>query len=99
MEQPLILEYRTLYKSLLVMRVVNHPMRQEIIKMIQEKGKITVTEIFVKLRVEQSIASQHLAALRRIDLLTTTRAGKYIYYTVVPERIKEINDFAELLLK
>jgi DNA-binding transcriptional ArsR family regulator len=60
---------------------------------------LTVTEIFIKLRLEQSVASQHLAILRKAGVLATERDGKFIYYKLNEDRIKEIstivNDLAQ----
>ena len=52
-------------KAALVLRALNHKLRQQILKLIDESGKMTVTELYVKLRLEQSVASQHLAILRK----------------------------------
>jgi DNA-binding transcriptional ArsR family regulator len=54
-----------LKKAALILRAVNHKLRQQIMKLIHQNGKMTVTEIYVKLRLEQSVASQHLAILRK----------------------------------
>ena len=89
------LNYETLRRSVLVLRAINHSLRQEIIRLLEEHGKMTVTEIYVKLRVEQSVASQHLAILRRAGILRTERNGKYISYSLNKERIKEISMFME----
>ncbi|RYD71282.1 MAG: transcriptional regulator, partial [Sphingobacteriales bacterium] len=59
---------------------------------------ITVTEIYVRLRLEQSVASQHLAILRRAGIVTTQRDGKFIYYTVNYKRIDEINSVVDQLV-
>ncbi|MCR6722444.1 MAG: metalloregulator ArsR/SmtB family transcription factor [Chitinophagaceae bacterium] len=67
-------------------------------KLIDENGRITVTEIYVKLRLEQSVASQHLSILRKAGFVNTERDGKYIYYTVNTARIEELNNFVESLL-
>ena len=86
-------------KASLILRAVNHKLRQQIMKLIDEQGKITVTEIYVKLRLEQSVASQHLAILRKAGFVKTTRDGKFIYYSVNPNRIEELNQFVDTLLK
>ncbi|HEX7905978.1 MAG TPA: metalloregulator ArsR/SmtB family transcription factor [Chitinophagaceae bacterium] len=86
-------------KASLILRAVNHKLRQQIMKLIDEQGKITVTEIYVKLRLEQSVASQHLAILRKAGFVKTTRDGKFIYYSVNPNRIEELNQFVDALLK
>ena len=57
---------------------------------MDENQRITVTEIYVHLRLEQSVASQHLAILRRAGILKTTREGKFIYYSISTSRIQQI---------
>lgn len=85
-------------KASLVLRAINHKLRQQILKLIDEQGRITVTEIYVKLRLEQSVASQHLAILRKAGFVNTERDGKFIYYTINTSRIEELNQFVESLL-
>ena len=85
-------------KAALVLRAVNHKLRQQILKQIDEQGKMTVTELYVKLRLEQSVASQHLAILRKAGFVNTDRDGKFIYYSVNANRIKEVNQFVGELL-
>ena len=84
------INYHNLKKAALVLRALNHKLRQQILNLIETEKKITVTEIYVKLRLEQSVASQHLAILRRAGIVTTQRDGKFIYYTVNYKRIDEI---------
>ena len=69
-----------------------------IIRKIEEEKKITVTEIYVRLRLEQSVASQHLAILRKAGIVNTERDGKFIYYTVNYKRIDEISQFVKDLV-
>jgi ArsR family transcriptional regulator, virulence genes transcriptional regulator len=85
-------------KAALILRAVNHKLRQQILKLIDEQGKITVTEIYVKLRLEQSVASQHLAILRKAGFVKTDREGKFIYYSVNSSRLEELNQFIDALL-
>jgi len=85
-------------KAALVLRAINHKLRQQMLKLIDEHGKMTVTELYVKLRLEQSVASQHLAILRKAGFVKTTRDGKFIYYSVNTSRIDELNKFVEELL-
>jgi DNA-binding transcriptional ArsR family regulator len=85
-------------KAALVLRAVNHKLRQQILKLIDEHGKITVTELYIKLRLEQSVASQHLAILRKAGFVNTIRDGKFIYYSINITRIQELNQFVDDLL-
>lgn len=86
------LDYNNLRKAVLVIRAVNHKLRKSIIQLLEEHQKLTVTEIYVKLRLEQSVASQHLAILRKAGVVVTDRDGKFIYYTLDKHRIAEISD-------
>lgn len=85
-------------KASLILRAINHKLRQQILKLISEQGKITVTELYVKLRLEQSVASQHLAILRKAGFVKTERDGKFIYYSVNNSRLDDLNKFVESLL-
>lgn len=85
-------------KAAIVLRAINHKLRQIILKLIDENGKMTVTEIYMHLRLEQSVASQHLAILRKAGFVKTQRDGKFIYYSVNYKRLEELNKFVQDLL-
>jgi DNA-binding transcriptional ArsR family regulator len=97
-EESLKLDFLRLKKSAMILRALNHRLRQQLIKLIDEHQKLTVTEIYVSLRLEQSVVSQHLAILRRANIVITKREGKFIFYSLNFKRIKEINDFVEQLV-
>ena len=84
-----------LKKASMIIRALNHGLRQKIVRLVEEHGRLTVTEIYVKLRLEQSVASQQLAILRNAGILITEREGKYIYYSVNVPRIKNIQSFID----
>ncbi|MBO9572728.1 MAG: helix-turn-helix transcriptional regulator [Chitinophagaceae bacterium] len=87
---PVKVDFVNLKKAAMILRALNHKLRQQIVKLIDENKKLTVTEIYVKLRLEQSVASQHLAILRRAGIVKTSRDGKFIYYSVNSIRIDDI---------
>jgi DNA-binding transcriptional ArsR family regulator len=91
------LDYVELRKAVLVLRAVNHKLRQQIIDILDESERMTVTELYVKLRLEQSVASQHLAILRRSGVVITERLGKFIYYALDKERLNQISRLVEEL--
>ena len=97
-ENPIKIDYLHAKKSSMILRALNHKLRQQIVKILDEQKKLTVTELYVKLRIEQSVASQHLAILRRAGIVTTKRDGKFIYYTINYPRAKEISNFIEKLV-
>lgn len=92
------LNYLDIKKAAAILRAVNHKLRQNIIRLLEEKEHLTVTEIYVRLRIEQSVASQHLAVLRRAEFVKTTRDGKNIHYSLNHKRLSEVSLFVDHLL-
>lgn len=86
-----------LRQAVLVLRAINHKLRQSIIDMLHENATMTVTDIYIKLRIEQSVASQHLAILRRVGIVITERQGKFIYYSLDKDRLIEIDKLVHQL--
>ncbi len=95
LKEDIVIKYETLKKAVLVLRALNHKLRQRMVLLLEEHSRLTVTEIYVKLRLEQSVASQHLAILRKANIMKTERQGKYIYYSLNKERISEIAELVE----
>lgn len=69
------------------LRAFNHTLRQQLLTRLQDAGEQTVTELYQHFGLEQSVASQHLAILRRAGLVSTERKGKHIYYSVNREAV------------
>lgn len=91
------LDYADLRKAVLVLRAVNHKLRQRVIDLLEDNDTMTVTDIYIKLRLEQSVASQHLAILRRAGVVLTERQGKFIYYSLDKDRLAQISRLVEEL--
>ncbi len=79
-------------KARLLLRAIDHELRQRILQFIHQQGKTSVTNIYSTLKLEQSVASQHLAILRKAACVHTLRIGKQIHYSVNYERLQEIQD-------
>lgn len=87
------INYVAVKAAAMTMRAINQKVRQQIIKLLEEHKRLMVTEIYVRLRLEQSMASQHLAILRHARIITPERDGKQIYYTLNYARIAEVASF------
>jgi len=93
--QEILLDYTELRKAVLVLRAVNHKLRQRMLDLLEENQRMTVTDLYVKLRLEQSVASQHLAILRKAGVVQTEREGKFIFYSLNKSRLNQISDLVE----
>jgi DNA-binding transcriptional ArsR family regulator len=95
---PVKVDFLNLKKAAMILRALNHKLRQQIIRILDENKRLTVTELYVQLRLEQSVASQHLAILRRAGIVKTERDGKFIYYTINHKRIGDIMKCVDALI-
>lgn len=72
------------------LRAIAHPMRIAIIDLLTINPKMTVTEIYEYLNLEQASASHHLNILKNKGLLDSKRDGKMIYYSLKFEHLTEV---------
>jgi DNA-binding transcriptional ArsR family regulator len=99
MSDELQIEFFQLKKAALVFRAVNNKIRLQLLQILHEHSRMTVTALYQKLRLDQSAASQHLAVLRKAGFVHAERDGKCIYYSINYKRLEELDRSAEELLK
>lgn len=63
--------------------------RLQILECIKEKEK-TVTQIVEEIQGNQSNISQHLACLKGCGIILGRQEGKYVYYGLSDEKIKDM---------
>ena len=80
-----------------LMRALAHPLRLKILEFLDQNKNIQVNQIYNTLKIEQSIASQHLRILKNAGVLVADKDGKYMHYTIdyqrVSNAVKAINRF------
>ncbi|RLD61370.1 MAG: transcriptional regulator [Bacteroidetes bacterium] len=72
------------------LRAIAHPMRIAIIDLLHNNNKLSVTEIYSQLDIEQASASHHLNILKNKGVLISRREGKKIYYSLKNVVLTEI---------
>jgi DNA-binding transcriptional ArsR family regulator len=82
------------------LRAISHPMRIAIIDLLADGKRLSVTEIYEHLDIEQATASHHLNILKNKGVLNSKREGKKIYYslrslilTEIVECVNRCNDY------
>jgi DNA-binding transcriptional ArsR family regulator len=86
----IILEVEKLEAAASRLRAIAHPMRIAIIELLTQNMKLTVTEIYENLNIEQASASHHLNILKNKGLLDSKRNGKMIYYSLKYDNLSRI---------
>lgn len=65
-----------------VLRAIAHPIRLTIIDLLNKQSRLSVTEIYEALEIEQAIASHHLRILKDKKVVVAKRNGKKSYYSL-----------------
>jgi DNA-binding transcriptional ArsR family regulator len=68
--------------TLALMRALAHPLRLNILSLIDNRKEVSVGDIYKTLNIEQALASQQLRILRQVDLVHTRRDQKFVFYSI-----------------
>jgi len=79
-------------------RALNHNVRIKILELVSKNAGITMSDIYTKLKIEQSMASQHVAILKRGNLLTKKRHGNFIKYYINYKKLEEVQTAIDTLV-
>lgn len=83
-------------KMALTMRAINHNLRKSIMNTLVGR-KMCVKRIYIRLRLEQSVASQHLSILRKAKIVCSERRGKFIFYSLNHQTLSLISEVCNML--
>ncbi|AQS59226.1 ArsR/SmtB family transcription factor [Desulforamulus ferrireducens] len=82
-----------------ILKAIAHPTRIRILELLKD-GELCVCEIFEELNVEQANTSQHLAVMKKQDILQSRKEGlKVIYSIKYPEIIELLDVLGQILVK
>lgn len=71
-----------LEESTETMRAMAHPIRLAIIDLLHRNGKMSVTEIYERLDIEQAVASHHLRIMKSRNVVSVQRDQKFSLYSL-----------------
>ncbi len=72
------------------LRAISHPMRIAIVEILAVNTRMSVTQIYKELNIEQATASHHLNILKNKGILQSHREGKKIFYNLKNLVLNEI---------
>lgn len=87
----------TVKKAKMKLRAFDHKLRRQLLNYLIEKEESIVTKMYKHFRIEQSVCSQHLAILRRANLVKCRRDGKEIYYSANITELDQMQQLCEQL--
>lgn len=81
-----------LANAAIMLKAMAHPTRMAIVDLIVREKELTVTEIYERLKLEQAVASQHLAILKEKEVLAVRKEGKSCIYYIAKPMLKQLID-------
>lgn len=73
-----------------ILKCLGHPLRLQILDVLERCGECTVTEIYEALDVEQAVASQHLTNMRDKGILARRKDGVHVIYSIGDTRALKV---------
>lgn len=71
-------------------RALDHAKRLQILQFLIDNQESSVSTVFIKTRLEQSVASTHLKDLRKAKVVERCRSGKFQLYSAVIPAIERV---------
>jgi ArsR family transcriptional regulator, virulence genes transcriptional regulator len=70
-----------------LLKAMAHPDRLTIVRLLETQKTLTVTEIYVRLKMEQAVVSHHLTILKSAGVLAAKKEGKTSHYTLASAKV------------
>lgn len=84
------LKAKKLERVAFILKTIAHPVRLEIVELLDKNKRLSVNDIAAQLGIEQSLTSHHLNNMKLKGILHSEREGKNIYYTVKLEEVIKV---------
>ncbi|MET7754233.1 metalloregulator ArsR/SmtB family transcription factor [Streptomyces sp. NPDC005389] len=78
-------------------RMLGHPVRVRVLELLQD-GPMPVRELLARIEIEPAALSQQLAVLRRSGIVTATREGSTVVYTLAGGDVPQLMQAARRIL-
>ena len=80
-----------------ILKTIGHPLRLEILAVLEAKEKLNVSQIkdLIESNVEQSLLSHHLIKMKDKGILESKKDGMHVVYSITERNILKIFDCME----
>lgn len=75
-----------------LLKNIANPIRLQVLCHIFKKEK-NVSELLEKIKISQSALSQHLVIMKENGIIKSEKKGKYVFYSLKNNKIKDILSF------
>ena len=83
-------ELNTFSVAARTLKAMAHPVRIAIIDHLSREKRLSVNELKERLKITQSMTSQHLAQLRQAGILGATKEANLCYYYIADKNVLKL---------
>lgn len=84
------LDARVVNTTARMLKCLGHPLRLQILDVLDREGELTVSEIQEALGMEQATCSQHLNLMRDKGILSRRKEGVHVHYSLGDPRALKV---------
>ncbi|MET4105177.1 metalloregulator ArsR/SmtB family transcription factor [Hymenobacter sp. UYP22] len=81
-------------KVAFILKTTAHPTRIAIVQLLAAQESLSVNDISERLNIEQSLASHHLSGMKLKGILSSSRDGKNVFYSL---KMREVVDVIQCI--
>ena len=75
-----------------VFAALGDPVRLRLLSLIADAGEIWACDLLEPLAKAQPTVSHHTKVLAEVGLVTGEKRGRWVWWSIVPERVAEVRD-------
>ncbi len=90
MTETIEMDIQKFERAAFILKTVAHPVRLQIIRLLEINERLSVNQISQSLGTEQSLTSHHLSNMKLKGVLSSKREGKNVYYTLKEREILKL---------
>lgn len=94
-----VLQFSTIMKASFIFEAAIHPMRQQLLALLQEEGRLAAKAIAAFLFLEEELCLQQLSILCGAGLLLRQVDGKEVYFILNQEKLQQLYACSDELLE
>jgi len=94
----LVIRSSELLKASFLFEAIVHPMRGKLLEAILEEGRLTASELWQRLGIEEALCLQQLSILCGVGLLLRQPETERVFYAVNHAKMEVLYTAAEALL-
>lgn len=90
------IDFKLIEEHIAKLKVLMHPVRFAIMVLLVKNKKMSVTDIYKELSIQQAAVSNHLKLMKTNSIVCSERDGQNIFYSVNDKALKTLFECVKL---